>query len=132
MYKVLHFDVNGDERGSLVAIEEKVHIPFDIKRVFYVFGSKDNLARGCHANRKTKFVLVAVNGHCKVRIKTKSQDFDVDLDSPQKALYLEQGVWKEMYDFSDDCVLLVLCSEKYDKGEYINDYQQYIAECKYE
>jgi len=129
MYSVIDFDVMGDDRGSLVALEGCVHIPFDIKRVFYVYGTEGEVSRGDHANRKTQFVLISVSGECKVTIRTPTESTVIKLDSPHKGLFLDRMTWKEMHDFARDSVLLVLCSENYDQSEYIYDFDKFVGEC---
>ncbi|MFD1802236.1 sugar 3,4-ketoisomerase [Mixta tenebrionis] len=132
MYYLIDFTEMGDSRGTLVAIEGGVHVPFPLKRVFYVYGTKGEVPRGCHANRKTKFVLVSVKGRCTVTIKQGMDNVDFVLDSPTRGLFLDRMVWKEMHSFSDDAVLLVLCSEPYDKNEYVFNYAEYLLEVKNE
>ncbi len=119
----------GDERGSLVICDGGIDIPFEPKRVFYIFGSDKMVVRGCHANRKTEFVLINVAGTSKVRIKNGRGDESVFvMDRPHIGLYIPPMIWKEMYDFSSDSVLLCLASEHYDAEEYINDYEKYKRE----
>lgn len=128
-YKLLYFKNLGDERGNLVVIEgEGIDIPFDIKRVFYIYGSDDKVIRGQHANRETEFLLVNVSGSSKVRIDNGSETTVVELDRPGMGLYLSPMVWKDMYDFSPDSVLLVICSRHYDGAEYIRNYEEYLRE----
>lgn len=132
-YKVLNFKIFGDERGSLTAIEGNKEIPFDIKRVFYIYGTKGkNVVRGDHANRKTKFALVMLSGSAKVKVFDYQGNVQeiVELDSPDKGLFLENMVWKEMYDFSDGSVMLVLASEHFDKDEYIGSYEELLEEIR--
>ena len=121
----------GDERGSLTALEENKEIPFDIKRVFYIYNTKDkNVVRGDHANRKTKFVLVMLAGSAKVKVYDYNGGIQeiVELNSPDKGLFLENMVWKEMYDFTDNSVMLVLASEHFDALEYIDTYEELLEE----
>lgn len=128
-YKILEFADFGDERGNLVVIEgENQNIPFDIKRVFYIYGSDAEVIRGRHANRRTQFVLINVAGKSKVRVTNGRENAIVELNRPRMGLYLDTMVWKDMYDFSPDSILLVLCSEHYDGSEYIRDYDAYIQE----
>lgn len=130
-YKLIYFKDLGDERGNLVVIEgEGMDIPFDIKRVFYIYGSDDTVIRGQHANRETEFLLVNVSGSSKVRVDNGTESAVVELNQPGMGLYLSAMLWKDMYDFSADSVLLVLCSRHYDEKEYIRDYQQYLAELR--
>lgn len=128
-YKILNFEDLGDERGNLVVIEgEGMDIPFDIKRVFYIFGSDDTVVRGQHANRETEFLLVNVGGQSKVRVDNGFESKIISLDKPGIGLYIPTMMWKDMYDFSADSILLVLASKHYDAGEYIRDYDQFIKE----
>lgn len=130
-YKLIYFKDLGDERGNLVVIEgEGMDIPFDIKRVFYIYGSDDTVIRGQHANRETEFLLVNVSGSSKVRVDNGTESAVVELNQPGMGLYLSAMLWKDMYDFSADSVLLVLCSRHYDEKEYIRDYQQYLTELR--
>lgn len=131
--KILDFVERGDERGNLVVIEgEYQDIPFDIKRVFYIYGSDATVVRGQHANRRTKFVLINVAGQSKVKVDNGFETKVISLDKPRMGLYLDTMVWKDMYDFSPDSILLVLCSEHYDSSEYIRDYDTYIHEVRKE
>ncbi len=127
-YKILNFKIFGDERGALTAIEGNKEIPFDIKRVFYIYNTTDkNIVRGNHANRKTKFVLIMLAGSSKVKIfdeKGGVQEI-VELNSPDKGLFLENMVWKEMYDFSKDAILIVFSNKHYNEGEYMRNFEEY-------
>ena len=126
--KLIEFSENGDERGRLVVIEGKNDIPFDIKRIFYIYGTKDNVIRGNHANIKSEFVLVNVAGTSKVKVKDgKGNEAIYCLNRPHTGIYLPTMVWKEMYDFSSDSVLLVLASELYDPTEYIREYDEFVS-----
>lgn len=128
-YKIVEFADLGDERGNLVVIEgEGKDIPFDIKRVFYIYGSDAEVVRGQHANRETEFLMVNVGGTSKVRIDNGKESEIVELNRPGMGLYLPPMLWKDMYDFSPDSILLVLASRHYDAGEYIRDYDAYLAE----
>ena len=130
-YKLLYFRELGDERGNLVVIEgEGMDIPFDIKRVFYIYGSDEKVIRGQHANRKAEFVLINVSGTSKVRVDNGFQEEIIELNRPRMGLYLPTMLWKDMYDFSRDSVLLVLSNIHYDGGEYIRDYEEYLKEVK--
>ena len=126
--KVIEFGDLGDERGKLVVIEGNQDIPFEIKRVFYIYGSDDTVVRGKHANRESEFVLINVAGTSKVRITDGNEEFVVELNRPMMGVYIPKMVWKDMYEFSSDSVLLVLASTHYDGKEYIRDYDEYIKE----
>lgn len=126
-YQLIEFVDLGDERGNLVVIEgEGMDIPFDIKRVFYIYGSDRTVVRGQHANRETEFLLVNVSGTSKVRVDNGAESEVIELNRPRMGLYLSSMLWKDMYDFSPDSVLLVLASRHYDGKEYIRDYDTYL------
>ena len=128
-YKILEFDEFGDERGSLVVAEGSgKDIPFEIKRVFYMYGSDPTVVRGQHANRKTEFVLINVSGTSKVKVDNGVEQAVIELNRPRMGLYLKTMLWKDMDDFSPDSVLLVLASEHYDGEEYIRNYEEYLKE----
>lgn len=124
--KVLNFKDLGDERGKLVVVEGEKDIPFDIKRVFYIYGSDPDIRRGQHANLESEFVLINVSGKSKVWVTNGKEEQIIDLDVPMKGVYLPKMVWKDMYDFSSDSVLLVLASTHYNGTEYIRDYDNYL------
>lgn len=129
-YCKIQFTCLGDKKGYLIAIEENEDIPFDIKRVFYIFDVDDEEMRGRHANRKSEFVMVALHGNCKVRVDDGKQKAVFTLSNPNEGLYLSKMVWKEMFEFSKDAVLLVLSNEKYDSEEYIRDYEEFVEEVR--
>lgn len=125
--QMLEFQQSGDERGHLVVVEGNEDIPFDIKRIFYIFGSDHDVVRGQHANKKTEFVLINVSGQCKVKVADGLGNEAVFvLNRPHTGVYLPVMVWKDMYDFSADSVLLCLASEHYDSKEYIRDYDSFL------
>ena len=129
--KMLEFPQNGDERGHLVIVEGEKDIPFAIKRAFYIYGSDRDVVRGQHANRRTEFVLINVAGKSKVKIKDgEGNEIIFCLNRPHTGLYIPTMVWKDMYDFSEDSVLLCLASEHYDPTEYIRDYDEYVKEIR--
>ena len=123
---ILQFADLGDERGKLVVIEGGEAIPFEIKRVFYIYESDSTVVRGQHANRESEFVLINVAGQSKVRITDGNEEFVVELNKPMMGVYIPKMMWKDMYDFSADSVLLVLASTHYDGGEYIRNYDDYL------
>lgn len=125
--RMLDFPQKGDERGQLVIAEGGIDIPFEIKRVFYIYGSDADVIRGQHANRRTEFVLINVAGTSKVKVKDgEGNEAIYCLNRPHTGIYLPTMVWKDMYDFSHDSVLLVLASEHYDPEEYIRDYDEFV------
>ena len=127
-YKILEFGDLGDERGKLVVVEGAQDIPFDIQRVFYIYGSDSEVVRGQHANRNSEFVLINVSGSSKVRVDNGFDEDIIELNRPRMGLYLPTMLWKDMYDFSADSVLLVLANTHYDGHEYIRDYDEFIKE----
>ena len=127
---ILQFADLGDERGKLVVIEGNQAIPFNIQRVFYIYDSDSTVVRGQHANRESEFVLINVAGKSRVRITDGKEELVVELNKPMMGVYLPRMIWKEMYDFSPDSVLLVLASTHYDGSEYIRDFDEYLAEVK--
>jgi len=125
---IINFKDLGDERGKLVVIEGGQAIPFEIKRVFYIYGSDSDVVRGQHANKKSEFVLINVAGKSKVRISDGQDELIVELDKPMMGIYIPKMIWKDMYDFSADSVLLCLASTHYDGEEYIRDYNDFLKE----
>lgn len=126
MCPIFYFKDLGDERGKLVVIEGEQAIPFAIKRVFYIYDSDATVVRGQHANRESEFVLINVAGHSKVRITNGKEEFVVKLDKPMMGVYIPKMIWKDMYDFSEGAILLVLASTHYDAEEYIRNYDDYL------
>jgi len=124
--RLIEFPQNGDERGHLVIVEGNQNIPFEIKRVFYIFGSDKDVVRGRHANYRSEFVLINVVGTSKVKVDDGENQKVYNLDRPHIGIYLPKLIWKDMYDFSEDSVLLCLASEHYDAGEYIRDYDEFL------
>lgn len=126
--QILQFAQNGDERGHLVVVEGQKDIPFAIARIFYIYGSDRSVIRGRHANRKSEFVLINVSGTSKVKVIDGTNEKVISLNRPHMGVYLPKMIWKEMFDFSPDSVLLCLASETYDPAEYIRDYVMYLKE----
>ncbi|MBR3381718.1 MAG: FdtA/QdtA family cupin domain-containing protein [Clostridia bacterium] len=126
---LLYFPQRGDERGWLVVAESNKDVPFDIKRIFYIYGTEPEAVRGQHANRNSEFVLVNVAGSCKVLTRDgKGDDTVFELNKPNMGLYIPKMVWKDMYDFSSDSILLCISSEAYDPNEYIRSYEAFAEE----
>lgn len=123
----LSLAINGDERGKLVAVESGKDVPFEMKRIFYIYGTEQGVVRGCHANRKSEFVLINLVGSCKILVDDGKGTKNVyNLEGPGNGLYIPRMYWREMYDFSPDCMMLVLANEHYDMAEYIRDYDEFI------
>lgn len=120
------YKVMGDSRGSLVALEENNDVPFSIKRVFYIYGTKADVPRGEHAHFATKQLLIAVSGSCKVTLDNGKDKETFNLDRPNIGLFQDAMIWGHMHDFSNDCVLMVLASDFYDEADYIRDYNNFL------
>ncbi len=126
---MLNFKQMGDERGQLVVIEQLKDVPFEIKRIFYIYGSDPDVVRGQHANRKTQFVLINLSGKSKVKTDDGKGNVQVfELNEPHIGVYLPTMVWKDMYDFSSDSVLLCVASETYDSDEYMRNFDEFVKE----
>lgn len=125
LIKFIDFPALGDERGSLVSLEAEKTVPFPIKRVYYIFGTNAGVSRGFHAHKKLQQVALCITGKCRMILDDGRQRNEVWLDSPNKGLIIGDLVWREMHDFSEDCVLLVLASEHYDEADYIRDYDKF-------
>ena len=126
MYRMIDFEWFGDKDSMLVALQKHVNCPFEIKRVFYIFDVPSGVVRGNHANRESSFVFIAIKGRCKVRVDNGRRQDEFILDNPKQGLFLDKMLWKQMYDFSEDCILLVLSDKYYCKDEYIYDYHEYV------
>jgi dTDP-4-dehydrorhamnose 3,5-epimerase-like enzyme len=126
LLKFVNFPALGDDRGSLVALEANQTVPFDIQRVYYIFGTKVGVARGFHAHKDLKQVVVCVTGKCRMILDNGKEKVETWLDSPTKGLLIDGLIWREMHDFSEDCVLLVLASEHYDETDYIRNYDEFL------
>ena len=124
--KLEEFKVLGDHRGQLVALEANRQIPFDVKIVFYIYGTLDGIPRGNHSHYKTKQFLIAVNGSCKVTLDNGKEKETFDLNKPNLGLFQDALIWGSMHDFSSDCVLMVLADEYYDANDYITNYDKFL------
>ncbi len=123
--EIREFRVNYDKYGKLVALEENDNIPFEIKRVYYIYEVDENVRRGFHSHKHLQQVLICVHGSVKILLKTPQEEKIITLDDPKQGLYIGPNIWREMYDFTDGAVLLVLASEHYDVNDYIRDYMEY-------
>lgn len=119
---LIEFDIKGDDRGSLIALEELKEIPFKVKRVYYIFDTKKGVIRGNHAHKSLKQVLICVKGSVKVKCEYESSIKEFYLDKPNVGLYIEDLTWHTMYNFSEDAVLVVLADSLYSEQDYIRDY----------
>ena len=120
------FQPHGDSRGQLIALEEFKDIPFRIKRVYYMYDTEDGFVRGKHAHKNLEQILVCIHGSCKIKLDNGREQKIVPLEKPYEGLYVPSNVWREMYDFSPDAVLMVLASDVYDEKDYIRDYDEFL------
>jgi dTDP-4-dehydrorhamnose 3,5-epimerase-like enzyme len=126
LIKTIDFNVLGDERGNLISLEENKNIPFEIKRVYYIFGTQKEVSRGFHAHKELKQLAVCIQGDCTILMDDGSVKESIVLDSPSKGLIIDVQQWHEMHDFSEDCILMVLASDYYDEDDYIRDYDEFM------
>lgn len=121
------FQPHGDTRGQLIALEEFKDIPFTIKRVYYMYETVKDVIRGCHAHKSLEQILICIHGSCKIRLDNGVEKKVVPLEKPYEGLYVANNMWREMFDFSEDAVLMVLASDLYDESDYIRDYEEFLA-----
>lgn len=122
----IYFQEITDGRGGLVALEQNQNIPFSIKRVYFIYGTPANTRRGFHAHKALEQVAICVKGACSFLLDNGKEKTECRLDSPTSGLYIGSNIWHEMYDFTEDCVLMVLASDLYDEADYIRDYDQFL------
>lgn len=128
MYKILNFSTHGDHTGKLVALEKGDDFPFDIKRVYYIWGTEEKAVRGKHAHRKLEQVIICTSGSCDFILDNGKNRETIHLDNPAQGLYIKHNIWREFTNFSNDCVVMVLASEHYDEADYIRDYDEFLEE----
>lgn len=127
LIETIDFKPLGDSRGHLVSLEYTLGaVPFEIKRVYYLYDTKPGVIRGLHAHKSLQQIAICVKGSCRFILDDGFQRQEILLDSSTKGIYIQSMIWREMYDFSDDCVLLVLASEIYNEEDYIRDYQVFL------
>ena len=120
--KLYEFPVRGDERGSLVVLDKPSGLPFEIKRVYYLYGTTGGISRGFHAHKRLHQIAFCISGCCRMVVDDGISREDFMMDSPSVGIDLPPMLWHEMHDFSSDCVLLVVASDEYDETDYIRDY----------
>jgi len=128
--KLIDLKIHGDDRGSLIALENSKSFPFDIKRVFYIFGTQEGVSRGNHSHYKTKQFLISISGSCKVTLDDGINKKTFNLDKPNLGLLQDPYIWGTMHDFSEDCVLMVLANDLYKEDDYIRDYDKFLEVIK--
>jgi dTDP-4-dehydrorhamnose 3,5-epimerase-like enzyme len=124
--RLIQLQSHGDDRGSLVSLETEKNTPFAIKRVYYLFNTKETVRRGFHAHKELKQLAIVLKGSCRFLLDDGKEKIEMLLENPAQGLYIESFIWREMYDFSDDCVLMVLADSFYDESDYVRDYEQFI------
>lgn len=124
-YKLIEFEIHGDQRGTLIALENNKNIPFEIKRMYYMYETGENVVRGHHAHKNLQQVLFCINGSCKVRLDDGFSEKIITLDKKNIGLYISSNIWREMFEFSEDAILAVLASELYDENDYIRNYKEF-------
>lgn len=125
-YKIIEFQQHGDNRGQLIALEKMKEVPFEIKRVYYMYDTVSGVRRGYHAHKKLQQILICIHGSCKIHLDDGKDTAEIILEKPFEGLYVTNNMWREMYDFSPDAVLMVLASEYYDESDYIRNYHEFI------
>lgn len=125
--QLLQLQSHGDDRGCLISLEQENNIPFDIKRIYYMFNTGHGVRRGFHAHKTLKQVAIAVRGSCIFHLDDGEEKMNVRLDDPSIGLLIDSFIWREMYDFSEDCVLMVLADQLYDEADYIRDYREFCS-----
>ncbi len=120
------FQQHGDERGQLVALEEQKDIPFEIKRVYYMYDTKEGVRRGYHAHKSLEQILICIHGSCKILMDNGEEKKIISLEKPYEGLYINNNIWREMFDFSPDAVLMVLASDYYKEEDYIRNYDEFL------
>ena len=121
------FQQHGDDRGQLVALEELKDIPFEIKRVYYMYDTGEGVRRGKHAHKSLEQILICIHGSCKILLDNGKEKKIVSLERPYEGLYIANDMWREMYDFSNDAVLVVLASDYYNEEDYIRNYDDFLS-----
>lgn len=106
------------------------NVPFEIKRVYYIFNTEQGVSRGYHAHKTLKQILVCVSGSCNIKLDNGVNTEEIILNKPNQGLFIEGMIWREMHEFSRDCVLMVLANELYNEEDYIRSYQDFIEEGK--
>lgn len=123
--ELIPLQVHGDSRGSLIALEDHKNVPFDIRRIYYVFGTLSGVSRGFHAHKALRQMVIPVRGSCQFLLDDGVNRVTVELNDPTSGLMVEKMIWHEMHNFSDDCVLVVLADAHYDESDYIRNYDDF-------
>lgn len=125
-FEILNFSAITDKRGSLIALENLKDIPFEVKRIYYIFDTKPEFPRGAHAHTNLEQVLIMMDGSCEIMLSDGKISQSIILNRPDIGLYIGKNIWREMKNFSYGAKLLVLASEFYDEKEYIRNYDEFL------
>ena len=120
------FEKHSDDRGDLIAWENNKNIPFEIKRVYCIYGNTGK-NRGFHGHKTEEKVMVCLKGSCTVVVDDGKKEIKRCLDDPSKGLYIRKQTWVEMQDFEKGTILLVLSDSLYDEDDYIREYNDFIG-----
>ena len=126
LINLIEFKHLGDDRGGLISLEQNQDIPFGIKRIYYIFDTQEDVARGFHAHKDLQQVAICVKGSCRFILDNGVQRESVILDKPNIGLFIDSMIWREMHDFIDDCVLMVIANHHYDEADYIRNYDDFL------
>lgn len=123
---ILQFKVYGDHLGSLISLENKKNLPFQIKRVYYIWGTQQNIVRGKHSHKNLEQVIICLSGSCDFILDNGITRETYHLDSPTFGLYIKSNIWREFTNFSPNCIVMVLASEYYNEADYIRNYNDFL------
>jgi dTDP-4-dehydrorhamnose 3,5-epimerase-like enzyme len=130
--ELIHFPKKEDPRGNLTFIQEKQEIPFEIERVYWIYDVPGGQVRGGHAFKKQKEVIVALSGSFDVLVKDGNTEQIFSLNRSYVGLYIPNGLWRQMENFSTNAVAMVLSSTKFLEDDYIRNYNEYLEFCTHE
>lgn len=122
---IIELQQHGDKRGALISLECQKNIPFEIKRVYYIFNTEKGVVRGYHAHKKLKQLAICLKGQCDFILDDGYERVTVKLNNPGQGLLIDSCMWREMENFSEDCILLILADEIYNESDYIRDYETF-------
>lgn len=130
LINIINFKSLGDARGDLISLESTKEIPFEIKRVYYIFDTQNDVIRGLHAHKELKQVAIVLKGSCRFLLDDGVNQESIILSNAHQGLLIDSCLWREMSDFSEDCVLIVLASAQYDENDYIRNYNEFLKMAK--
>ncbi len=119
-----------DHRGKLSVLSENLDVPFKIRRIYYIYNTNKIHERGFHAHKETRQFAICIKGHCKIELDNANNSKVYELKDPCQGLLIDSMIWHYMFDFSDDCILLVLANKLYDENDYIHDYEEFKSNCE--